>query len=130
MFEGASSPEDSEDESDVESDDVSSFSSKNSNTLGTCFAGSAGLSGEDCEAAGGFSVCFGALLFSAVLGLSARPACESCVELETVDDVLFLPSFFDLQVRRLWELVWSGMVIGKGRKDDWIQRKRRLRVWL
>lgn len=37
--------------SEEESEDDSSFSSRNSNTLGTFFAGSAGLSGEDLEAA-------------------------------------------------------------------------------
>jgi hypothetical protein len=69
--------------------------------------------GGDDEAACGFTFClealFGAeeLFFSEIVGLSTGPACV--VALETVDDVLFLASFF---VDFLRILFWSGMLMG------------------
>lgn len=103
----SSSSEDS-DSDDDDDDDVSSSSSKNSNTLGTFLAGSTGLSSAAAGAAGGFEACFDALacsvvdgFLSLILGLSAGPAWVMVVELETVDEVLFLPSFLGFLERRL-----------------------------
>jgi hypothetical protein len=107
---GSSSDSESDDDSDDEFEDDSSFSSKNSNTLGN-FAGSGfcGFSGT----AGGFRACFDPTcedeLFSTVLGLATGPACEFVETLETTEYVLFLPSFFCF-------LVWNGM-IGKVRNQ-------------
>jgi hypothetical protein len=103
---GSSSPEDSD--SDDDEDDVASSSSKNSNTLGTFLAGSTGLSGGASSAAGGFKTCFDALTCSVgdggllvILGLCPGPAWVVVVTLETMDEVLFLPSFLGFFERRL-----------------------------
>ena len=112
---GSSSDSDSDDDDDDsdESED-SSFSSRNSNTLGV-FAGSAGLCGGFSGSAGVFRACLDRLaccegeLFSAVLGVATGPAC-AVVLLDTNEYVLFLASFFGF-------LVWSGMVIGEVRSQ-------------
>lgn len=115
---GSSSSEDSDsDDEDEDEDDVSSSSSRNSNTLGTFLAGSTGLS---CGAAGdasGFEACFDELacsfgddFVSFTFGLSTGPAWAMGVVLETVDAVLFLPSFLGFLERRLC------MMIGEGRE--------------
>ena len=121
---GASSSDESDDDDSELSEDESSFLSRNSKTLGAFFAGSAGLSGEGSEAACGFRGCLRPFSFSVGLEPSTEPVCVSCVELETVDNVLFLPSFFDF-------LAYSGMVIGEGRRHDpahCIKRRKIFRV--
>lgn len=111
----SSSESDSDSDSEVSDEDAdedASLCSRNwkTSTSVTCFAGSGG----DGEAACGFPVCLEVLFraeelrFSEIVGLATGPACV--VALETVDDVLFLASFFvDFLVRIL---LWSGMLIG------------------
>lgn len=95
-------------EESEEFEEGSSFSSRNSKTLGIFFAGSSCLSSE--AACGGFKACLDRLPsgvsledwpLSTLLALSTGPFCGFVAELETVDDVLFLPSFFVFLVRRL-----------------------------
>lgn len=115
---GPSSSEDSDsDDEDEDEDDGSSSSSRNSNTLGTFLAGSTGLSCGAAGAASGFEACFDELacsfgddFLSLTFGFSTGPAWAMDVVLETVDAVLFLPSFLGFLERRLC------MMIGEGRK--------------
>lgn len=97
----------SEDSDSDDEDEDSSSSSKNSNTLGTFFAGSLGWSSGASGAGGPFTVCFDALtrsvgddrLLVEIFGLCPGPAWVTVVELETVDEVLFLPSLGFLERR-------------------------------
>jgi hypothetical protein len=128
---GSSSSEDSD--SDEDEDDVSSSSSRNSNTLGTFLAGSTGLSCGAAGAASGFEDCFDELacsfgddFLSLTFGLSTGPAWAMGVVLETVDAVLFLPSFLGFLERRLC------MMIGEGRKRypaHHFDRKKQIREY-
>jgi hypothetical protein len=104
----SSSSEDSASD-DEDEDEDSSSSSRNSKTLGTFFAGSVGRPSGASGAGGPFTVCFDTLTCSVgddgflmrILGLCPGPAWVTVVELETVDEVLFLPSFLGFLERRL-----------------------------
>lgn len=120
---GSSSSEDSDSDDEDDDDDVEPPSSKNSNTLGTFLAGSTALSGGASGAAGAFKAFFDALTCSVgddgllvSLGVCPGPAWATVVTLETVDEVLFLPSFLGFLESRLWDPVCSGMMIGEGRE--------------
>lgn len=93
----------SSDSDDEDEDESLLLSSRNSKTLGACFSDSAGLVGDDVEAACGFTgsldavSCSGESVLSIFFKTSTGPACVLIVE--TVDEVLFLPSFLDFRRR-------------------------------